>query len=274
MTNMAEGNVLVKVLGMQDREVTVDKKMTLARFMETCLEDFQEVTPSDVLLFRLAVNEEPQPVELTRARMKAKVNNLGIVAGAAFELRLSSVILTQEDIDFLSEQTAQVFKMKLGPCIYRGSHHGWSREQFDKCCAMKGPVVVVVHATGAGSSEIQDSIRKFGAFVSTNLETGLEKGKYGETPYSFLFNLGTRTTFPVLPEKTKKGIFFSCDGASALLSLGGGDLCIYEDCNVHEFSYSRTPIAFDATVEGLIGSQSMYFGVQNIEAFKLMKPLV
>ena len=79
--------------------------------------------------------------------------------------------------------------------------------------------------------------------------------RYAATPYAFLFNLSTRKVFNLKPEKTDKGIFFARADASTMLSMGGGDLCIYEDCNDHEFSFSRPPLAFEANVKDMLGQE-------------------
>lgn len=316
-TGAAEAAVEVELFSLKKHVIPINPKMTLSQLYEECASGVEDVAPSDIRLFLDEAAQEAdhiRPLDTAPADLKKRLVSLAtpVEPGTALKAWWASSIMNLEEQEFLSEKIKSVFKKPLGPCLYRGSQHGWTRADFEERCAMKGPLVVVVQAAGgsaatsaAAGGHIQK--RKFGAFLSTNLEKDLEKGRcvlfwnetcraalllagwhwhfpsqglflflialfrsgggddvmvpigddrrYAATPYSFLFNLSTRNVFKLKPEKTDKGIFFARADASTMLSMGGGDLCIYEDCNDHEFSFCRPPLAFEANVKDMLGHE-------------------
>eukprot|EP00750_Incisomonas_marina_P024546 INCI5126.10.p2 GENE.INCI5126.10~~INCI5126.10.p2 ORF type:complete len:306 (-),score=78.58 INCI5126.10:2736-3653(-) len=276
----AEEAVEVELFSLKKHLIPINKKMTLSQLYEECASGVEDVSPADIRLFLDEAAQEAEqirPLDTAPADLKKRLGSLAtpVKPGTALKAWWASSIMNLEEQEFLSEKIKNVFKKPLGPCLYRGSQHGWTRADFEQHCAMKGPLVVVVQAAGglaatsaAAGGHIQK--RKFGAFLSTNLEKDLEKGRYAATPYSFLFNLSTRKVFNLKPEKTDKGIFFAGTDASTMLSMGGGDLCLYEDCNDHEFSFCRPPLAFEANVKDMLGQEYMYFGVEELEVFTLL----
>lgn len=271
----------------ETQEILVLPSTSLTEVYEQCVSRYANILVEDVkLYFNDTDNGERNGTAVQRSVFDGarSMRSLNIEPGTHFELWWASDILDRKEQRFLTQCIVKNFKKNLGKCIYRASKHGWNRASFNEHCMAKGPVVIVVLAEQGETDENEDkdeypdfeigdpaARNKFGAFLSTNIECGAAKGTFKATPYSFLFNIGNRKVFELKPEKTKKGIFFACEGASALISMGGGDLCLYENCHEHAFSFARTPQSFSATIKEFIGCESMYFQVKQLEVFSLLE---
>jgi len=267
------GEIEVNLFSLKTKSIAVFEKTKLFEFYEQCVDGVKGVSAADVRLFRDEESDDSgdaRPVDQSPADHKKKLSDLKVEPGMKFKLWWASQILTLEDQELLSNKIRAVFKKPLGPCIYRGAQHGWSRDDFENHCALKGPLVFIIHATGGGQSKSQTNRRKFGGFLSVNIEKDVAKGGYRPAPYSFLFNLGTKSFFEVIPARSSKGVFFSSKGCSSVLSMGGGDLCVYENANDHEFNFVKAPQSYDTTVKAMLGHETMYFGVKSFEAFSLL----
>ena len=184
----AEEAVEVELFSLKKHLIPINKKMTLSQLYEECASGVEDVSPADIRLFLDEAAQEAEqirPLDTAPADLKKRLGSLAtpVKPGTALKAWWASSIMNLEEQEFLSEKIKNVFKKPLGPCLYRGSQHGWTRADFEQHCAMKGPLVVVVQAAGglaatsaAAGGHIQK--RKFGAFLSTNLEKDLEKGRF------------------------------------------------------------------------------------------------